>query len=262
MVERLAIADPIVDGTFEPSRLGLAGETLTCEGPSAGQVEVPADDVDRMVALIAERVEELGEVPRPVVAASWTNHLVTLLVPGLLAAWTLHDVAIDASAGNLALHADEGGPSRWRIVDPGRVDQGRDRRDRTLESVVEDTLRPLFAEVEATTGLRSEIGWTHVGNVAAYLFDRLEEAGNVTQGCEDRAGLLHAEDPAWSRGPNPLRGTVRYEPLPGEATPERYQIRTRCCLKREIPGKIACASCPHIETPRRAELVDARRRQA
>lgn len=262
MVEGLAIADPLVEGAFTPARLGHAGETLTTEPADDGLREVPADEPDRLQASLAEHAASLGEVPDPVAAASWSNHLTTLLVPGLVAAWSLHDVAIDASASNLALQTDDGRPVRWRIRDPTRVDRDPSARQRTIATLTQDTLTPLFIQLQAETGLSEDVGWAHVGNIVAYLFDRLAEAGLVEADSADRRALLAAEDPAWWEGSNPLQGRISYERIPGQATPDTYQVRQPCCLKREIPSKAPCASCPHIEADRRAELIAERRRQA
>lgn len=254
----LEVDDPLPEGSFRPEALGLLGETLTTR-PSEDHRSLPVPDlVADPVPVVADHAAHLGVGDERVAAAAWTNHLATVLVPGLVAAWTLADVGIDASADNVSLHLDGSRPMVCRILDPSRVDRGRLVRDETLASLIDGTLTPVFDAVEQAHDLPAAIAWSHVGNVVAYLFDRLAELGLVPERCPDRERLLAAESLPWGPAGNVLAGTVRYEPLPG-AGPDTYQVRTACCLKRQIPEKTPCASCPHIDAERRSRIVADRR---
>jgi siderophore-iron reductase FhuF len=247
------------EGRFRPQALGSLAETLTTEPPSGGAREVPVEALleEDLAEALARFRAGLGEVDGRVAAASWTNYAATVLVPGLVAAWTVADVGVDASPSNLCVHLDEGVPRRWRIQDSERVAEGDRERDRTIATLV-DTLNPLFADVEERTGLAERVGWAHVGNVVAYLFDRLAELGAIAPDDPDRARLLAAEALPGT-GSNPLQGTVERGSLGPGVDLDSYQVRTVCCLKRQLPGRAPCASCPHIDADRRTELVAERR---
>lgn len=262
---RLAdVDDPLTGDRFCPQALGLLGRGLTTDPPGEELEEVPLEAFtsDELPAVLEAHARWLGNGDPVVAAASWTNHLTTVLVPGLLAAWTLTDVGLEVSSSNLALDMDGSRPARCRILDPARAEKGRPERDRTLRSLFDGALADVFAATGQATGLAHRVCWTHVANVTAYLFDRLEEFGLAHEGCrQDRRRLLEAEQRPWSQGANPLEGAVGYEPLEGDGLPEAYQVREVCCLKTEIPGKAPCASCPRIEADRRAELVAERRQK-
>lgn len=259
----LDLDDPLHEGAFRPEALGPLGHTLTTEPPADGRREVPVELLldGELAATIADHGQALGGVDPPVAAASWTNHLTTMLVPGPLVAWTLADVGLDVSAANVSLHLDGSRPTACRIRDPTRAWRGPTERDRTLTSLLEGTLEPLFAACEEHHELPRALAWTHVGNIVAYLFDRLAELELCPPGVEDRRRLLAVEQPDWRAGSNPLVDTVTYETVDSQHGPPTYQVRAMCCLKHEIPGKDACVSCPRIDTERRGELLDRRRRQ-
>lgn len=256
----LELDDPLPEDSFDPDALGLLGETLTTR-PSGDHRSLAIPDlVGDPAPVVADHQAHLATDEDLVAAAAWTNHLATVLVPGLVAAWTLADVGVDASADNLELHLDGSRPVACRILDPSRVQRGRPARDRTLASLIDGTLVPVFGAVERSHGLPSQVAWSHVGNVVAYLFDRLVELGPVAEPCPDRSRLLDDQTVPWGPPGNALAGTVRYEPLPGSG-PDTYQVRTTCCLKRQIPDKTPCASCPHIDAARRGQLVAERRKK-
>lgn len=254
--------DPLVGGRLVPDRLGTLGHTLTVDPPDAGQSEIRARalfEEGELVPLVEQHATRLDGAPAPVAASLWANYLVTVVCPPILAAWTLHDVGVDASAGNLALHLDEELPERVRVLDPTQTTRGRPARDRGPRTLL-DTLTGLFETLSELTGVDPAILFNHVGNLTAYLFDRFLEAGIADESQEaDRAVLLEETTLPWGLHPNPLEDPVDYETLDVDGLPERYQVRRRCCLKTAVPGKSPCASCPTIDRERRAERVRERR---
>lgn len=254
---------PVSDGRLVPGRLGRLGRTLTTEPPDEADAIHVADllDGDRLDDLLEVHAEALGVAETTVVASSWTSWLSSVVCPGILAAWTVHDVGVDASPRNLALHLADGTPRRCRIVDPGRVDCGRSVRDRTLDTLFGETLSPLFSTVERRAGLDAGLSFHHVGNLVAWLYDHLAETDvNDTARPPDRAELLGPDKP-WGAGSNPMHGAVTYEPVPGSDLPETYPVRRRCCLKLQIPGKGPCVTCPVLSGDERADRIRARRQE-
>lgn len=258
--QALTIDEPLPDDVFQPQALGRLGETLTTQ-PTHEQRELRLDELDAgsLEALLAERADNLPDGYEHLAAALWANRTTTVLLPGFLAAWTLADVGLDASPANLALHLDGPKAVACRILDPSRAAQGRPEREQTIETLFAATLDP-FVDRLADAGVPRRVAWTNVGNLVAYLFDRLaafDLAGATTT--QDRARLLDADRAAWDETDNPLQGTVAYEPLPGPG-PAEYQVRDVCCLKQALPAKQPCASCPRVDAQRRAELLADRRR--
>jgi ferric iron reductase protein FhuF len=245
-------------GAFDPDALGTLGMTLTTGPPTGDRWELPVaamleDGLEERVEALAAR---LGEVPDPVVGASWSKHVSTVIAPGILAAWTLADVGLDASPANLALHLEGPEPRRCRILDPGKVDRGRPERQRSLATLMGDTLEPLFAAIERVTDVSDPIQWSNVGNLTTFLYDELDRRGIAAGGlAADRERLLNREAAAWREGPNPLQDTVGYERFEDPGLPDRYQVRRVCCLKRAIPDAQACASCPELSHDQRRERL-------
>lgn len=256
----LSTVDPLVEGRVRPDRLGRLGHTLAVDPPTEGR-EVRVDrliagDLDRLVDRHADR---LGSAPSAVAASLWANYLVTVACPPVLAAWTLHDVGLDASSTNLAVHLEDGLPRQVRLLDAGQATRGRPDRDLGPETLV-DTLAELFEALANRTAIGTDLLFNHVGNLAAYLFDRLDEAGLANEDTSaDRRALLDEDPLPWGR-PNPFHDPVRYEPLHAPGLPEAYQVRRRCCLKVAVDDKSPCASCPGIDADRRVELVRQRRK--
>lgn len=253
-----ALAEP---GAFDPDALGTLGLTLTTEPPTGDRWEL------ELTALLDHRLEErveafadeVGQAPDPVVGASWSKHVSTVIAPGILAAWTLADVGLDASPANLALHLEGAQPRRCRILDPARVDRGRPERDRSLTTLMGDTIEPLFAAIEDATGVAAPTQWSNVGNLSAFLYDELDRHGIAAPGlAADRERLLASDRAAWREGPNPLQDPVTYERFEDEGLPDRYQVRRVCCLKRELPDAQACASCPELSHAQRRERLAER----
>lgn len=261
--DALTVDEPMQNGVFAPQALGLLARTLSVDAPGEGVEGVAVDALgcQRLEELIREHGEWLGGVDARVAAASWTNHLVTVLVPGLLTAWTVREVGVDASAANVALHLEGSRPRACQILDPTRVRTGRPARDVLLRALFADTLQSVFDLVQAVTDLPARMGWVHVGNLVAYVFDRLEESELATPNTQaDRSRLLVADQAAWGAASNPLKQTVHAVELPPGAALSTYQVRSVCCLKTEIPGKDPCVSCPRIDGDRRARLLAERRR--
>lgn len=245
---------------FDPQPLGTLGLTLTTEPPAEAHREVPVpaliDEADEHLEAYAAT---LGEVPPAIVGASWSKFVATVVAPGILAAWTLADVGLDASPANLALHLDGPKPRRCRVLDPERVDRGRPERDRSLATLLGDTIEPFFASVREASGVSAPIQWSNVGNLTAFLYDELDRHGISGPTLEaDRERLLAADRAAWREGPNPIQDPVRYERFDEAELPDRYQVRRVCCLKRELPGEGACASCPELSHAQRRERLAER----
>lgn len=252
--------DPLVDGRLVPSRLGELGHALTTDltSPEHREVELETLIDDKLTQLVEAHGRRLGVDDR-VAASLWTNHLVTAACPPVLATWTLHAVGLDASPSNLALHLEDELPRQVRVLDPTRTARGDPDRDLGPRTLLETTTR-LFEALAEATGIETEILDNHVGNLAAYLFDRLAEAGYESDRLQaDRETLLASASLPWNPASNPWRDPVDYQPLHGEGLPERYQVRRRCCLKLAVDGKPPCASCPSIGPERRTALVRDRR---
>lgn len=250
--DRLARSD-----RFDPEALGTLGRGLTTGAPAPGHREVTLERLlaDGLEEELAAYARALGDVDRMLAGASWSKTVTTLVLPGVIGAWTLADVGLDASPGNLALHVEDDRPRRVRVRDPARLAPVSDR-DRALATLFGDSLEPLFEAITRSTGLPIETHWSNVGNLLAFLYDELERRGIAVEGTAgDRQRLLEEASAAWRAGPNPIEGTVRYTRFEAEGLPERYQVRQRCCLKRQLPGKQACTSCPAISpSQRRAQL--------
>lgn len=251
---------PLVDERLVPERLGAIGETLTVEDAEPEHREVRLADLledGELAGLVEAHGDRLGGARAPIAASLWANYLVTVASPSVLGAWTLFDLGIDAGPTSLSLHLVDGLPRRVRVA-PDAWRQGRPDRELGPRSLLA-SMDAVFEELEAGTGVQRGVLDNHVGNVAAYLFDRLEENqlhGSTPQA--DRAALLDEATLPWG-DPNPLQDPVRYEPLEADGLPDTYQVRRECCLKVTVDGKPPCASCPTIDAERRAQLLRERR---
>jgi len=245
---------------FRPDALGTLGMTLTTEPPGDDRREVGVDEL--LAGALGDHLEAyaaaVGDAEEVVLAASFSKAVSTVIAPGLLAAWTLADVGLEATPANLALHFEDAQPRRCRIRDPSLVAVGRPERDRTLASLFAETIEPLFAAIEDASGAPARIQWSNVGNLTAFLYDELAAHGIGEDLGPDRRRLLASETSAWRSGPNPIEDPVTYEAFADPELPDRYQVRRVCCLKREIASKRPCASCPEIDTERRARRLAER----
>lgn len=244
---------------IDPEALGLYGRTLTRDPPAPDHRSVPADTLLQEGAL--ERVatghaDDPGTVPPAVAASAWTNHAATVLVPGVLAAWTLEAEGLDARPANVVLHLEDGLPRRLRLRDPAPLGSGPGPRDAGLETLMGDLLAPLLEGLEEATGLPPEVGWTTVGTLVAWMYDRMADHAPEAAPVEaDRARLLEAEEAAWTDAPNPLAHPVDRVAVEAEDLPDEVLVRRTCCTKREIPGKQPCHTCPNIGPGRRRALL-------
>lgn len=245
-------------GRFDPAAVGPYGRHLTLDQPGDHHGVPAADLLDEATlgGVLARHRRGLGDVADTVAAAHWAKHHVTLLVPGVLAAWTLHGVGLDASPGNVRLHLREGTPRRVEVRDPSRVATGDGSRDRVLRTLFGDHLGGLFEVLHDRTGVDPDRLWATTGNVVAWLYDELAADHPHDRRIQaDRADLLDADEAPWAADGNPLQGTVRYEAPEDPTLPDRTPVRSACCLKRAVPGKTPCRSCPAVPADRRNELV-------
>lgn len=246
---------------FDPSALGRAGEHLTVEAPADGLDERGLDALLEPAAL-ADAIEahgaSVGADTLPVAASSWAKHLVTILAPGVLVAWTLQETGLDASPSNLTVHLDEGSPRRVRILEPGRVSVGSDARDRGIETLFGASVEPLAGCLDDLAGLEPSRVWSTVGVLVAHVFHHVPEERAGPRVAGDRERLLGADAAAWVDRENPLAGVVEPEPLPAGAPVDAYPVREACCLKVALPGKGACRSCPRLSADQRARRLAER----
>lgn len=254
------MADPAsAEGAVDPEALGLYGRTLTRDPPAPDHRSVPADALLQDGALedvATGHADDPGTVPPAVAASAWTNHAVTVLAPGILAAWTLEAKGLDARPGNLDLHLEDGLPRRLRLRDPTPLGTGPGHRDAGLETLMGDLLTPLLEGLEEAAGLAPEIGWTTVGTLVAWMYDRMADHAPGAAPVEaDRARLLEAREAAWADAPNPLADPVTRVPVEGDDLPAEVLVRRNCCTKREIPGKEPCRTCPNVGPERRRALL-------
>lgn len=228
---------------FDPRRFDPMARGLVLDDPPTAR-GVPLDEVldpGRLGDALAEHRRAHGHQAPVPAASAWMNRAVGILLPGLLAAWSLDDAGIDASPGNLELLLEGATPAACRIVDPERVARGPAARDRTLDTALGDTLAPLIQAADEAAGLPPAIPWTIAGNLVAYVYDTLAREHPELDLAQDRARLLDAPRAAWTDRENPLAGTVRYETA---ADGEARRVREVCCRKRELDGQDACTSCP------------------
>lgn len=246
---------------FDPASLGPWARTLTL-GPADGDQKAIAASglideapLARQVELYAEH---LGGAELPVAASAWSKDLTTVLVPGILAAWTLQGIGVDAGPTNIELHLEEDQPVAARLIDPTRLATGDPGRDLALSTLMGDHLTPLFDTLHAISGLAKEVLWGNLGPLVAWVYDRmLEQAPDHDRVHADRACLIEADQAAWTDGPNPIQDPVRYEPLDLDGLPDRIPVRQTCCLKHLIPDDRACSSCPQLSHDDRRALLEA-----
>lgn len=258
-IPRADLASP--PARFDPASLGPWARTLTLDAVDEGQEAIAAStllDEAHLARRIEAHAEHLGDVALPVAASAWSKDLTTVLVPGILAAWTLQGIGVDASPGNVELHLADGQPAAARLVDPTRIAAGDPERDLALTSLVGDHLAPLFDTLHATSGLSKAVLWGNLGPLVAWIYDRMAEKDPDHASIQaDRARLLEADQAAWVDGPNPIQHPVRYEPLDLDGLPDQLPVRQTCCLKHLIPDDRACSSCPQLSPEDRRAMLEA-----
>ncbi len=246
---------------FDPASLGPWARSLTLGPADQGQEAIAAStllDEAHLARRIEAHAERLDDVALPVAASAWSKDLTTVLVPGILAAWTLQGIGVDASPGNVELHLEHDQPAAARLVDPTRIAAGDPERDLALTSLVGDHLAPLFETLHATSGLSKKVLWGNLGPLVAWIYDRMAEKDPEDARVQaDRARLLEADQATWADGPNPIQQPVRYEPLDLDGLPDRIPVRQTCCLKHLIPDDRACSSCPQLSHDDRRALLEA-----
>lgn len=246
------------EAALDPDALGVYGRPLTRDPPAEGHRAVPADDLQdpgTLGDLAIGHADDPGTVAPPVAASAWANHAVAVLVPGVLAAWTLQEVGLDASPSNVVLHVEEGLPRRTRLRDPTPAADDRGR-DAAVETLLGHHVAPLLAGLEDATGLAPRVGWGTVGTLVAWMYDRMEDhAPDEAPVASDRARLLEADEAAWGEAPNPLQDPVTRVPVDAPDLPDETMVRRTCCMKREIPAKAPCHTCPNVGDRRRQELL-------
>lgn len=246
---------------FDPASLGAWARSLTLDPADQGHEAIAAStllDQAHLARRIEAHAQRLGEVALPVAASAWSKDLTTVLVPGILAAWTLQGIGVDATPSNIELHLDDGQPAAARLIDPTRIAAGDRERDLALTSLLGDHLAPLFDALHGTSGLAKAVLWGNLGPLVAWIYDHMAEEDPADARVQaDRARLLEADQAAWADGPNPIRDPVRYEPLDLDGLPDRIPVRQTCCLKHLIPDDRACSSCPQLSQDDRRALLKA-----
>lgn len=242
------------------ARLGPYARTVMAAPPDAGDVVMPAADLLDGATLeqaIRDHAAHLEADHTKAVGAAWAKHHGRALVPVVVAAMTVYRSGLDTTPGNIEFHLRHGAPRTVRIVAPERLvaDDG-DVVEKTMATLVDTHIGPLFDGIHAVTGTPRSVLWGSLGNLVAYVYDRLAETHpDVRHVARDRHRLLEAETAPWGTGPNPMRDPVRYETLDTPGLPPKVQVRRTCCLKLKLPGKPPCYTCPTLDHEARIRLM-------
>ncbi len=210
-------------------------------------------------AFLTERLrllgERLGTADGRAVASLWNKHYNAAVISGVLIAWSLGAVPLNGEAMNMSLllGADQL-PQAGYLHDWGPpAGEPGSPRERVFASLFAGHLAPAIQRLGSLSRLAPSVAWGNVGNLIADIYDQMDDAGLLTAAAaSDREALLEAPVLPGMPGPNPLRGSVRYEEL-GLAQPVR--VRKSCCLRHRLPGMKPCYTCPLLSPDERIAVA-------
>lgn len=243
--------------------LDLLDQWLVPEEPPEGTQLVPALAFlapGVLAGTLAEAAAHWGTADMRVAASLWSKWYCAALLSPILGAFTLADVGLDGSAGQITMAVRAGLP---RGILPHGVlarETPAPHRDQVRRSVLtglfSEHLVPLVAHLHRLSGLPVRVMWCNAGNLCADLFDRLGRRQDAPPTVADDRRVLMEEPWDWATPHhNPLSGTVRYEETGEPAPLATVRIRQVCCLRHQIPGMTTCSTCPLLTAEARLALI-------
>lgn len=219
--------------------------------PAEADHAVPCQQIcrrDWLRAWIEEVAQDLDSSDLRAAGSFWAKHYHAVLLSGVLPPLAMEGIGLLVPVKSAAMAFALRYPSRLCLSAHAIIpfDQPPSRtRDRVFNTLIDDHLERFIAAMSEAVGLSRRSLWADVGLRSAWLFQQIRQTADTTRHDaieQCRKLLLETATRRWSRGRNPLAGTVRQGRDDGSGG--CGLIRTTCCGTHRLPDHGYCSTCP------------------
>lgn len=211
---------------------------------------------------IADVADAAGEaLDRRALASEWSKQYFSRLLPPVLAAVLLLDLALPLALNDMGLLFDDrGAPLAFKLFSAPSCPRPPQAGSR-LAPLVDGHLAPLIDALARHTRLSPRVFWSNAGNHIEWMLTAVAAFPDaplaaVTARLDEARAMLKARHRTDGR-PNPLYLPVRYldarpaaatRPTARDGLPEPpWRQRRVCCVRYLLPGTELCGNCPLLD---------------